>query len=58
MAKTPLGKSQTLTSGEEHQEPIACRRIHENPYIGMIEMRQGIFKTGVSASSRPKEVQT
>src|SRR6267154_876970 len=45
MAKTLLGKSQTLTCDEGHQEPIACRRIHENPYIGTIETRQDIFKT-------------
>jgi hypothetical protein len=54
MAKTLLGKSQTLTCGEGHQEPIACRRIHENPYIGTIETRQDIFKTRVSSSSRPR----
>ena len=60
MAKTLLGKSQTLTCGEGHQEQIACRRIHENPYIGTIETQQGIFNTGVSSPSRPalEEIQT
>src|SRR6266852_1717190 len=59
MAKTLLGKSQTLTCGEGHQEPIACRRIHENPYIGTTKTRQDIFKTrGQPHHPAPEEIQT
>jgi hypothetical protein len=54
-AKTLLGKSQTLTCGGGQ---IACRCIHENPYIGMIETQQDIFKTGSARLPAPEEIQT
>jgi hypothetical protein len=51
-AETPLGKSQTLICSEEHREQIACRRTHENLYIGTIRMQQGTFETESQSTVR------
>src|SRR5216683_4146253 len=54
-AKTLLGRSQTLTCGEEHQEQIVCRCMHENLCIGTTRMQRGTFETGVSQSSNSRQ---